>query len=517
MKNMLRIVRNDAKRITRSAVAMVIIMGLCIVPCLYAWFNIFSNWDPYGESATSRIRVAVVSQDKGADVLGIALNVGDTIIETLESNDQIGWVFAKSQREALGRVYSGDCYAALVVPPTFSKDLVSFMTLKFKHPQLYYYDNGKKNAIAPKITGQAKNSVQNQVNAAFLSTLVASAAKVVGVLESNGVDVQETLRNLSDKIEDLSGKLDQAVTIIDSLVNLAGASRNLMYASGTLVADMSLAVGYTGDLASTVQSNMIANGATLRQNINAITEALMGTQDNLGSFYDDLSQLLEPGAPLDLLTQEDLESRRQVALNMQESMAQMAQDARDRGLNGLALQMELASRGMGAIADHLGALVTAEPGEESGWDQRREEIQEILGDLNGAQGAISSAVAEAADTLGLEVEDALLDYLEERKLITPMPGHENAFFLSLQDKRINVRSVENMVKKYARIVTPLKRITPHKLRSTYGTSLYRETGDIYLVADVLGHSDVNTTKKHYAALEDERRRSARDKVRLRDK
>ena len=409
MKNMLRIVRNDAKRITRSAVAMVILMGLCIVPCLYAWFNIFSNWDPYGESATSRIRVAVFSQDKGADVLGIALNVGDTIIETLESNDQIGWVFAKSQREALGRVYSGDCYAALVVPPTFSKDLVSFMTLKFKHPQLYYYDNGKKNAIAPKITGQAKNSVQNQVNAAFLSTLVASAAKVVGVLESNGVDVQETLRNLSDKIEDLSGKLDQAVTIIDSLVNLAGASRNLMYASGTLVADMSLAVGYTGDLASTVQSNMIANGATLRQNINAITEALMGTQDNLGSFYDDLSQLLEPGAPLDLLTQEDLESRRQVALNMQESMAQMAQDARDRGLNGLALQMELASRGMGAIADHLGALVTAEPGEESGWDQRREEIQEILGDLNGAQGAISSAVAEAADTLGLEVEDALYE------------------------------------------------------------------------------------------------------------
>lgn len=116
---------------------------------------------------------------------------------------------------------------------------------------------------------------------------------------------------------------------------------------------------------------------------------------------------------------------------------------------------------------------------------------------------------------GSEVEDALLDYLDERNQMNPQAGHENALFLSLQKKRIAVRSVENLVKKYSKLITPLKKITPHKLRSTYGTSLYKETGDIYLVADVLGHSDVNTTKKHYAALEDERRRSARDRVHLR--
>ena len=118
---------------------------------------------------------------------------------------------------------------------------------------------------------------------------------------------------------------------------------------------------------------------------------------------------------------------------------------------------------------------------------------------------------------GTEVETALQDYLDERNSIIPEEGSENALFLSLQKRRMNVRSVENLVKKYARIVTPLKKITPHKLRSTYGTNLYRETGDIYLVADVLGHSDVNTTKKHYAALEDERRRSARNAVKLREK
>jgi integrase/recombinase XerC len=117
---------------------------------------------------------------------------------------------------------------------------------------------------------------------------------------------------------------------------------------------------------------------------------------------------------------------------------------------------------------------------------------------------------------GDEVREALLTYLEERKQIVPCEGHANALFLSLQQKRISVRSVENLVKKYASVVTKLKNITPHKLRSTYGTSLYRETGDIYLVADVLGHKDVNTTKKHYAAIEDDRRRSAAKVVKLRE-
>lgn len=117
---------------------------------------------------------------------------------------------------------------------------------------------------------------------------------------------------------------------------------------------------------------------------------------------------------------------------------------------------------------------------------------------------------------GEEVREALLCYLEEREQVIAVSGHTNAFFLSMQRKRISVRSVELLVKKYASLVTKLKKITPHKLRSTYGTNLYQETGDIYLVADVLGHKDVNTTKKHYAAIEDSRRRSAATVVKLRE-
>jgi site-specific recombinase XerD len=117
---------------------------------------------------------------------------------------------------------------------------------------------------------------------------------------------------------------------------------------------------------------------------------------------------------------------------------------------------------------------------------------------------------------GQEVEAALFGYLDQRESITPQEGHENALFLSLQNRRLTDRAIQNMVKKYASLITQLKNISPHKLRSTFGTQLYAETGDIYLVANVLGHADVNTTRKHYAKMDDTYRRRAANAVRLRD-
>lgn len=122
---------------------------------------------------------------------------------------------------------------------------------------------------------------------------------------------------------------------------------------------------------------------------------------------------------------------------------------------------------------------------------------------------------EATVYFGDEVEEALMEYLDERMKVIPKPGNENALFLSMQDKRISVRAVENLVKKYASYVTTLKKITPHKLRSTYGTELYKESGDIYLVASVLGHKDVNTTRKHYANMDEDQKRKAANMVKLR--
>lgn len=142
-------------------------------------------------------------------------------------------------------------------------------------------------------------------------------------------------------------------------------------------------------------------------------------------------------------------------------------------------------------------------------------IDDLDFDVNGMK-IMRKGGTEVIIYFGSEVEQALQDYLVERKKKIADTGHEDALFLSLRNKRLSVRAVQNLVKKYAQLVTKLKNISPHKLRSTYGTNLYRETGDIYLVADVLGHRDVNTTKKHYAEIEDERRRMAAKAVKLRE-
>ena len=138
-------------------------------------------------------------------------------------------------------------------------------------------------------------------------------------------------------------------------------------------------------------------------------------------------------------------------------------------------------------------------------------------DINFREGAVKVHRKGGYDSIvyfGEEVSDALTDYVNVRKGIMAAEGHEKALFLSIQNRRITVRAVEKLVKKYASRVTSLKKITPHKLRSSYGTALYRATGDIYLVADVLGHRDVNTTRRHYAAIEEDRRKSAADAVHL---
>lgn len=137
---------------------------------------------------------------------------------------------------------------------------------------------------------------------------------------------------------------------------------------------------------------------------------------------------------------------------------------------------------------------------------------------NGCIKVVRKGGKEAIVYFGDEVEEALKEYIEHRlEIFTPIEEDMDALFISSKHRRISVRAVELLVKKYASLTTTLKHITPHKLRSTYGTQLYKETGDIYLVADVLGHRDVNTTKKHYAAIDDERRLKIRNAVQLREK
>ena len=235
MKNILRIMRRDLRKITGSVVAMITIMGLCIIPCLYAWFNIFSNWSPYESDATGRISVAVTNLDGGSSVAGLKINVGDKIVEALEANDDIGWVFVDGEEDAIEGVYAGDYYAALVIPEDFSADVLSFTRGDLSNPEIRYYENEKKNAIAPKITGKAKTALQEEVNAAFVETLASYVTDAAEVAEANGTDPTQLLSDLADRIDDLSGDINGCITLANSAAGLTDAAGDLLKVSGNFI------------------------------------------------------------------------------------------------------------------------------------------------------------------------------------------------------------------------------------------------------------------------------------------
>lgn len=246
MKNIYRIFLSDWKRISKNVVAVVVVIGLTILPSLYAWFNILSNWDPYGKESTSQIKVAVASDDSGTSMEGMQLNMGDNIISALQSNDTIGWVFTDTTADAINGVYSGEYYAALIIPSDFSAKMLSFISDDINHPEIEYYTNQKKNAIAPKITDKAKTAVQEQVNQTFINTITTTLAKALSGVNnvkgsnsaiSDNVSAFDTLllgvENINNQLDSYSILFDALINVTDSSVtamNLASAS----YSSDTL-------------------------------------------------------------------------------------------------------------------------------------------------------------------------------------------------------------------------------------------------------------------------------------------
>ena len=297
MKNILSIIRHDLRKITGSVVAIITIMGLCLVPCCYAWFNILSNWAPYESEATGRISVAVANMDEGASAAGITVNVGDKIEEALAANEDIGWVFEESDTKAIEGVYSGDYYAALVIPEDFSTNVLSFVNGDLTNPKLVYYENEKKNAVAPKITGKAKTAVQEEVNAAFVETLAGYVSDAASVAEASGVDPQQMLADLADRIDDLSGDLTSCIALADSAAGLTDASGNLLNVSEEFI-------GSTHDVFKANDKLLVEAQKELSKVKKADTKKL----DDAAKKIDDTADSLKTfkTVPVELLSASDL-------------------------------------------------------------------------------------------------------------------------------------------------------------------------------------------------------------------
>lgn len=276
MKNIFCVFLSDAKRLSGNVVAIVIIMGLSIIPALYAWFNIMSNWDPYGEAATSQMKIAVYSEDEGVTYGGAALNVGDSVIEGLQSNTTIGWVFTDTKEEALEGVYSGEYYAALIVPESFSEDMVSFIGGSPKNPKIEYYENSKKNAIAAKITDKAKTAVQRQVNATFVSTMAEVLSTAGEVLTGQDADGGSLMDGVLTKLTDMETSLDTYVNILDAFTLVTASASDLVGSTQSLIPNMQgMAEGGQSSIAGMQEA--ILSGAATADTISSMMDISLDT------------------------------------------------------------------------------------------------------------------------------------------------------------------------------------------------------------------------------------------------
>lgn len=227
MKKSFQIFKRDIGRLSKNIVALIVVIGVCIIPSLYAWFNIAANKDPYGN--TANIKIAVANNDAGTenDMLG-NLDVGGQIVDTLKENDSLGWVFV-SEDKAISGVKSGEYYAAIVITDNFSESMVSFLSGKIEQPEFDYYLNEKKNAIAPKITDTGANTIQQQVNTEFVSAAAGTVADILnGSVSGIGTKLDDVQNDISTKISTVSDNLKEYEKALDSFNKTVDSSNKLI-------------------------------------------------------------------------------------------------------------------------------------------------------------------------------------------------------------------------------------------------------------------------------------------------
>lgn len=291
MITIFRVFLSDVKRLRSNVVAIVIIMGLSIIPALYAWFNIMSNWDPYGTSATSQMKVAVCSQDSGVEIGSLSLNVGDEVIAGLKENTTIGWVFTASKDEALEGVNSGDYYAALIVPESFTTDFISFLGGDPKNPTIAYYENSKKNAIATKITGKAKTAVQEQVNQKVISTLtevLTESGKILAENDENGVDI---VASTADQLDELDSSLQTYVNILNTFSLVTASASDLAESAQSLLINTQGIFDSSQDSVSNMQSSVLSGAQTADTVSSLIGISLDSVEQDLTLLSDQMDTL----------------------------------------------------------------------------------------------------------------------------------------------------------------------------------------------------------------------------------
>ncbi len=393
MKNILNIGKNDLKKITGSVVAIITILGLCIIPCLYAWFNIFSNWAPYESDATGRISVAVANMDSGSSAFGLSVNVGEKIVDALAANDAIGWHFADDEKAAIEGVKAGEYYAAIVIPEDFTEDVLSFTDGDLTNPEIVYYENEKKNAIAPKITGKAKTALQEEVNAAFVETLAAYVSDAASVAEANDIDPAQMMADLSERIEELGKDIDSCVMLTQSAAGLTDAAGNLLDVSGTFIGSTHDVIAANDNLLKDAEDELKKIKKPDTATLEAAVMEVKGMAADLNEFNTKLAELLSAN---DLAFSRFLSKDRNKWVSRIDKMVEysdtQSKAVKSEGFTALGGQFDELS----AVLDDISLEMTSLD-ERMTEDERKEAIEKISED--------NERAAELTDAIAKQIEN----------------------------------------------------------------------------------------------------------------
>lgn len=251
MRNIIAIFKRDLSRIRGSVVALIVAVGLVIVPTLYAWFNIAGSWDPYGN--TGNLKVAVANSDNGymSDLIPVRVNIGDTVVSALRENDQLDWRFV-SESDAVEGVRSGEYYAAVVIPENFSSRMMTVFSSDAEHAEIVYYENQKANAIAPRVTDKAASTVRQQIDETFAKTIsdvgLATTSSLLEFMDGDQIaayagNLSGTLAGAITTLRDASGSVDEFAGLLQSSTGLLDSTSDLLASAGTANKDAEALVG----------------------------------------------------------------------------------------------------------------------------------------------------------------------------------------------------------------------------------------------------------------------------------
>lgn len=273
MKTILRIFKHDIKQIFSNVVTVIIVLGLVLLPSIFSWYNVLACWDVFNN--TDNLKVAVANSDEGyqSDLVPLKVNLGDQVQNALLEDKEMEWVFT-SEEDAIEGARSGEYYAAVVIPQSFSKDMMTFYSPEVEHASILYYTNEKKNVVAPKLTERGADDVANKINTIFVEKVSEVGLNVASSLVDYTDNKQfvNQITQLSDNIATLSGRMAQASEVVSGYSSLLSASESLIASSADLLRE-------TSDSAQQV----LDTTDNAKQSINSLTDAMAVSTDALHS------------------------------------------------------------------------------------------------------------------------------------------------------------------------------------------------------------------------------------------